>query len=185
MGLVDTAQDKIEDQLNSHGRGVAHVALGVAVCAAIAGGTALLAIKRAPPAAPVEKITAADGATVKPSKQTLSLLLPALFSLSSLSALRIWNAPSSSRRTRALALWGVMQGVNAALVWLAPKRRSAQLAGALATAGVTAAYSETAKRIDPKAAGMVAPYAGLMSFTSAMAGDIRRSREQHDPATLH
>lgn len=185
MGLVDTAQDKIEDQLNSHGRGVAHVAFGVAVCAAIAGGTALLAIKRAPPPAPAEEATATEGATVKPSKPTLSLLLPALFSLSSLSALRIWNAPSSPRRTRALTLWAVMQGVNAAMVWIAPKRRSAQLVGTLATAGITAAYSETAKRIDTKAAGMVAPYAGLMSFTSAMAGDIRRSREQQGEATVH
>lgn len=185
MGLVDTAQDKIEDQLNSHGRGVAHVAFGVAVCAAIAGGTALLAIKRAPPAGSIEKAVATDGATVKPSKPTLSLLLPALFSLSSLSALRIWNAPASPRRTRALALWGVLQTVNAALIWMAPKRRSAQLVGALATAGVTAAYSETAKRIDAKAAGMVAPYAGLMSFTSAMAGDVRRSREQGGQATVH
>ena len=185
MGLVDRAQDKIEDQLNSHGRGVGHVAFGVAVCAAIAGGAALLAIKRAPPADSIEKAAATDGATAAPSKPTLSLLLPALFSLSSLSALRLWNAPDSPRRTRALALWGVMQAVNAALVWVAPKRRSAQLVGALATAGVTVAYSETAKRIDAKAAGMVAPYAGLMSFTSAMAGDVRRTREEGGQATVH
>ncbi|WP_269715905.1 tryptophan-rich sensory protein [Caulobacter sp. NIBR2454] len=185
MGLVDTAQDKLEDQLNSHGRGAGHVAIGVAVCAAIASGTALIALKRTPPAGPAEQAAATDGVTVKPSKPTLSLLLPTLFSLSSLSALRIWNAPSSPRRTRALALWGVMQAVNAALVWAAPKRRSAQLVGAVATASITAAYAETAKRIDTKAAGMVAPYAGLMSFTSAMAGDVRRSREQGASRSLH
>ena len=185
MGLVDTAQDKLEDQLNSRGRGAGHIAIGVAVCAAIAGGTALIALKRTPPAPPSEQAAATDGATVKPSKPTLSLLLPTLFSLSSLSALRIWNAPSSPRRTRALALWGVMQAVNAALVWVAPKRRSAQLVGALATAGVTAAYAETAKRIDSKAAGMVAPYAGLMSFTSAMAGDVRRAREDPREVSVH
>lgn len=159
MTLADQARDKLEDTLNAEHRSLGHVATGVAVCLAVVGVTASLAVARPQPVAP--------GA--KPSRHPwIRAAWPALSSVTTLAALRVWNAPESPRRTRALAWWGVLQASNLALMVWRPRDRNVQLAAAMATAGLTAAYAHSAAGIDEKAAGLVAPtgFAGLASIVA-------------------
>ena len=159
MTILSQTQDKLEETLNAEGRSPGHVAAGVAVCLALVGVTAALAVARPQPVAP--------GA--KPSRHPwIRAAWPALSSVTTLAALRVWNAPSGPRRSRALAWWSVLQASNLALMVWRPRDRNAQLVAAVATAGLTAAYAQTAAHVDQKAAGLVAPtgFAGLASLVA-------------------
>ncbi len=171
MALIETAHDKAEDFLNSRGRSPGHVALGAAVCLAAAGVTALIAWKRSPTAANPRlerQFDRLDKSAMEPPKSAYSALWPALFSVMSLSALRIWNAPSGPERTRALSLWGGLQGLNALWMYLSPQHRLAQLAAAASTLAATMFYARAAGRVDEKSAKLVAPYAGWVSFANLL-----------------
>jgi tryptophan-rich sensory protein len=91
---------------------------------------------------------------------------PALFSVTSLAALRVWNAPDSPDRNRALGLWAGLQGLS--MLWMAwaPRDRTTQIVAAVSTAGLTAAYAHQAAYVDRKAAGLIAPtgFAGLSAL---------------------
>lgn len=171
MALLKTAHHKAEDFLNSRGRSPGHVALGAAVCLAAAGVTALIAWKRAPIAANPRlecQFDRLDKSAMEAPKSAYSALWPALFSVMSLSALRVWNAPSAPERTRALTLWGGLQGLNALWMYLGPKQRLAQVAAAVSTLAVTIFYARAAGQVDERSARMVAPYAGWISFDNLL-----------------
>lgn len=175
MDLLDDAQDKLEDALNAEGRPPSHIALGVLLCFGAVGVSALLA-HRAPPGEfqrSVEKHTEAK-------HNSLSGVWPAVFSVTTLAALRIWNAPHSTHRTRALGLWGASQVLNAVWVSLSPDRRWLQAAGAGATAIATAAYAMAARRVDVKAGSMVAPMVG-MTVTNLLTGELWRHSKPQRP----
>lgn len=159
MSLADHAQDKLTERLNAEGRSAGHVAAGVAICAALIGVTAAASILRPQPAAP--------GA--KPSRHPLvRAIWPSLFSVTTLAALRVWNAPSSPERRRALGLWSVLQASNLVMTLWRPARRSEQVVAAATTAALTAAYAHAAGYVDEKAANMTAPtgFAGLASLVA-------------------
>jgi len=159
MPLADKAQDKLTETLNAEGRSVAHVATGAAVCAVLIAITATLSIVRAQPPAP--------GA--EPSRHPLRRAIwPSLFSVTTLAAMRVWNAPPSRERRQALGLWAVLQASNIALTLWRPQRRNGQLAAAVTTAGLTAAYAHAASYVDQKAATMTAPtgFAGLAAVVA-------------------
>jgi bacterioferritin len=124
MDLLDEVGDKLEDTLNAEGRHPAHVTLGIVVCIGVVAATALLA-SRAEPGEfqrSVEKHSDAE-------RGVLSQIWPTLFSLTTLAAVRIWNAPHSPARTRALALWGLGQVFHGAWLMISPRRRALQVAG--------------------------------------------------------
>lgn len=171
MTVWDKAQDKVEETLNAEGRSATHVAVGLLICAAAVGATAAIAVVRPQPAAP--------GAPPERRSSPMRAVWPALFSVTTLAAIRVWNAPSSPERTRALAAWGGLQGLNALWMALRPRDRPTQIAAALTTAGMTALYARAASRVDKKAAGMVAP-AGWMSLAGVFG-----ARPHAEPATLH
>lgn len=156
MTLASTAADKVSETLNADGRSLSHVAAGVVICAALIGVTTALSVsgRQAP----------APGA--KPSRHPLmKALWPSLFSVTTLAALRVWNAPDSPERTRALGLWGLLQTSNLACSALKPRQQAGQITAAVATAGLTAAYAHAASYVDRKAAALTAPtgFAGLSS----------------------
>lgn len=159
MSLLDKAQDKVEETLNAEGRSASHVALGLLICVAAVGATAAIAALRPQPAAP--------GATPERRSSPMRAVWPALFSVTTLAAIRVWNAPSSAARTRALGVWGGLQAVNALWMALRPRDRPTQIAAALTTAAMTALYARFAARVDPKAAGLVAP-TGWMSLAGLL-----------------
>jgi tryptophan-rich sensory protein len=91
--------------------------------------------------------------------------------MTTLAALRVWNAPPSRERGQALTLWSALQASNILLTLWRPRRRAGQLAAAVATAGLTAAYAHAASYVDRKAATMTAPtgFAGLAAVVATPA----------------
>jgi len=187
MALLDAAHEKAEDFLNSRGRGPGHVAVGAALCLGAAALAALIAWKRSPTHENPElerQYDRLDKPAMEPPKSAYSVLWPALFSVMTLSALRIWNAPSGPERTRALSLWGGLQALNAAWMWISPQQRLAQLAAAVSTFALTMFYARAAERVDEKSAKLVAPYAGWVSFANLLQGQLwAKNRPRH--ATVH
>lgn len=189
MPLSETLHHKVGETLNSEGRSLGHVLTGAAICLAAVGVSTLVAAYRTPGGVNPKvrrQYDRLDEPAIAPPKKAISILWPALFSVTSLAALRIWNAPPSPERTRALAMWGGLQALNTIWMALGPKRRAEQVVAALSTAGLTAAYAGAARKVDEKAAGMVAPYAGWVSFANLFAGDMwRRNLDKPSGATVH
>lgn len=157
MPFIEKTRDAAEDALNADGRSAAHIATGLLICAGVIGLTAAIAATRPQPVAP--------GA--KPVRNpVVKAVWPALFSVTTLAAVRVWNAPASPARTRSLALWGGLQGLN--LLWMLwrPKDKPTQVVAALSTAGLTALYAHAAADVDQKAAGAIAPtgFAGISAL---------------------
>ncbi len=159
MNLADEAQERVADALNAQGRSTSHIATGLVICMGLIAGTAAVAAIRPQPAAP--------GA--EPSRRPLiRAIWPALFSVTTLASLRVWNAPASRQRTNALGLWAVLQASNALMIFLKPRSAPGQVAAAMATAGLTSAYAHVAASVDQRAAQMVAPtgFAGLAAIAA-------------------
>ncbi len=112
-----------------------------------------------------------------------AVVWPPLFMALTLSGLRIWNAPPSRARTRALTLWGLIQGFNALWMALGPRRLGGQLTTAVATLGAAAAYTWQARRIDAPAASLASPYLGWIGFANVLTEELwRRNQSAH---TVH
>lgn len=178
MKLLDKAQDRLEDTLNAQGRSPGHVALGAAICFGAVALSAYLAHRSEPGdfQRGVERHTEAGGSG-------LSQVWPALFSITTLAALRIWNAPSSPERTRALTLWGASQVLNGAWTAASSRHRMLQVLGGLATALLTAAYAREARHVDAKAGTFATPAAGL-AIGNLVTGEVWR-RGAPKGVTLH
>lgn len=154
MSLVDGARERLSESLNAEGRSLGHVAAGVAVCAGLIGLVAAVSVARPQPLAPGDE----------PERHPLlRAIWPSLFSLTTLAALRVWNAPASARRNRALGFWGVLHAANLILTVWRPTSRGERIAAATTTAVLTAAYAHAAADVDEKAANLAAPtgFAGL------------------------
>lgn len=159
MSLIDQAQTKVKEGLNANGRSLGHVATGIGICVALIGVTAGLAALRPQPPAP--------GAA--PSHHlAVRAIWPSLFSVTTLAALRIWNAPTSRDRTRALSLWSVLQTSNLVMTVWRPTHRNGKVFAAITTAALTACYARAAAKVDQKAANMSAPtgFAGLAAIAA-------------------
>jgi benzodiazapine receptor len=102
-----------------------------------------------------------------------------LYALMVGSAYRVWQLPPSPARTRALALWGGQLAANAAwtpLFFEARRPRAALVDIGLLLAGL-GAYVNEARKIDKKAAWMMAPYVGWSMFATALNEEIVRRNE--------
>jgi len=182
MALLDAAHDKTEEFLNSEGRSAGHIVLGAAICVTAALVSAFIAFKRAPTDANPEiehEFDRLEKSELEPPKSAYAFLWPALFSVMTLSAFRIWNAPSGPERTRALSLWGGLQALNAVWMWLSPRQRLAQLIAAGSTFGITLLYAKAAQRVDAKSGRLVAPYAGWVSFANLLNTELWRKNRPH------
>lgn len=158
---LDQAMDKASDFLNAQDRHPRHVALGVALTIGLALGSAALAHRVVEPRRRSRAQAArGQGAVTERPRSGLSLLLPAVFSATTLSAVRVWNAPSRRERTVALTLWAVAQSVNAALLALRPTGRASQILAAMTSAGLAAAFAHEARRVDVQAGKLAAPIGG-------------------------
>jgi tryptophan-rich sensory protein len=102
-----------------------------------------------------------------------------LFGMLTLSGLRIWTAPRGAARSRALAHWFGIQAMNA--IWMVLgfglRRRGAMAAEAVATVANAGAYVVAARRVDPVAGWLAAPYAAWVSFAALLSEELwRRNR---------
>ena len=155
---LDTARDQAADFLNAEGRDWTHVALGVALTAgfALAATTAASKLIRPKPRRALQPLGGDAPITERP-RGPLSLILPAMFSATTLSAVRVWNAPARPERRSAMALWLAAQAVSA--VWLAvrPTQRTTQIVAAMSSAGLAAAFAHEARKLDPAAGKLASP----------------------------
>jgi benzodiazapine receptor len=155
---LDTARDQAADFLNAEGRDWTHVALGLALTAgfALAATTAASKLIRPQPRHAIQPLGGDAPITERP-RGPISLILPAMFSATTLSAVRVWNAPARPERRTAMALWIAAQAVSA--VWLAvrPTRLTTQIAAAMSSAGLAAAFAHEARKLDPAAGKLASP----------------------------
>ena len=155
---LDTARDQAADFLNAEGRDWTHVALGLALTAgfALAATTAASKLIRPQPRRALQPLGGDAPITERP-RGPISLILPAMFSATTLSAVRVWNAPARPERRTAMALWIAAQSVSA--VWLAvrPTRLTTQIAAAMSSAGLAAAFAHEARKLDPAAGKLASP----------------------------
>jgi benzodiazapine receptor len=112
----------------------------------------------------------------QPPARAFAPVWTTLYALIAVSGWRVWCAPASPARTRALALWGGQLGLNAAWSWLffgaeSPKAALADV-GLLVPA--VALYAREARRVSPAAAWLVAPYLGWTAFAAALNASIVR-----------
>lgn len=155
---LDAARDHAADFLNAEGRDWRHVALGAALTVGFALAATAVATRAVPPQ--TRGLTGArkrEGPITERPRGPFSLILPAVFSATTLSALRVWNAPARPGRNTAMGLWAVAQAVNA--VWLAarPTGRWPQILAAMSSAGLAAAFAHEARKLDPGAGKLAAP----------------------------
>jgi benzodiazapine receptor len=99
-----------------------------------------------------------------------------LYTLIAASGYRMWSAPPSGERTKALGLWGAQLGLNAAWTWLFFGKRDPK--AALVDIGLLRlaihGYSEAARNVAPDADWMIAPYRGWVSFATLLNTEIVR-----------
>lgn len=171
----------VDEVANSHGRTTRHILTGVLITATAVAISAVIARANAPiPENPevysdYEELVQPE---IKPSPKVFAAIWPPLFMALTLSGLRIWNAPNSAARIQALGLWGLIQGVNAVWMALGPRRLGGQMAAAVISLGTAAAYAWRARRVDPPAANMVAPYLGWMAFANVLTEELWRKNPQ-------
>ena len=176
-------RDLADEFLNSNDRSTGHVVLGVGLMVGAALMAASVAARAARPSR--DPLPSGARATIERPKSPLSVALPALFSATTLSAIRIWNAPQGPTRTSALAYWGVAQAVNA--LWLAvrPRNMVGQMLAAMTSAGVTAAYAHEARKLDRRAGVIAAPQGRGVGLVNIVGDRLKHLRASPPTATLH
>lgn len=150
---LDDVRDNASDLINARDRGGGHILLGLGVTLGFAVAASTLAHASVRPQARGGK---EQPITERP-RGSLGLILPAMFSATTLSALRVWNAPNRPERTRALGLWAAAQALNAIWIALRPASRGLQIAAAMSSAGMAAAFAHEARKLDGRAGKMASP----------------------------
>ena len=174
---LDTARDQAADFLNAEGRDWTHVALGLALTAGFALAATTAASKLIRPQPRRALALGGQAPITERPRGPVSLILPAMFSATTLSAVRVWNAPARPERRTAMALWVAAQAVSA--VWLAarPTRRTTQILAAMSSAGLAAAFAHEARKLDPGAGKLASPMGmGVRLANQAEAGLARMTR---------
>jgi tryptophan-rich sensory protein len=103
----------------------------------------------------------------------------ALYGLIATSGYRVWKAPRSKERTRALALWGSQLALNTAWspLFFGLRKKKLALADLVVLLGTVAAYAETTRKVDKPAAAMMGPYLAWLAFAGVLNEEIvRRNR---------
>jgi tryptophan-rich sensory protein len=115
----------------------------------------------------------------QPPSSTFRWVWPVLYGCTALSGWRVWNQPAGPARSRALGLWALQLGFNAAWSWLffGKRRLKSALVDNLALGTSIAAYMAAARKVDRPAVALVAPYLGWVCFANLLNAEIvRRNR---------
>ena len=100
----------------------------------------------------------------------------ALFALTAISGFRVWRAPSSPARTRALALWTAQLALNTnwSRLFFGQHRPKAAFVDLGALLAILGGYVQQAKQVDKPAAYLMAPYLGWLSFAGYLNEEVIR-----------
>ncbi|CAN5134011.1 tryptophan-rich sensory protein [soil metagenome] len=155
--MFDDVQDKASELLNAEGRSSVHVAAGIVITVGFALLATAIANGTLKPKSSARKLRDGSAPVQEKPRGAFSLILPAVFSATTLSAVRVWNAPTSPERSIAMGLWFAAQTVNAVWLGLRPTSMRSQIAAAVSSAGLAAAFAHEARKLDEDAAKMAAP----------------------------
>ncbi|WP_426016148.1 tryptophan-rich sensory protein [Brevundimonas sp. DWR2-3-1b1] len=179
---IDDVRDAAKDLLNSEGRSTGHVLAGIALTvgfALLAHGIASGAMK---PKRNLKQARNKDLPITEKPRGAFSLILPAVFSATTLSAVRVWNAPPQRERTTAMGLWVAAQTVNAVWLGLRPSSMARQVIAAMSSAGLAAAFAHEARKLNEGAGKMASPTGSgvrLGNFLHRKADEASRERTLH------
>jgi len=178
--VFDDVQDRASDLLNAEGRSSVHVATGIVLTVGFALLATAIASGSLKPKRTVKHLRDRAGPVTEKPQGAFSLILPAVFSATTLSAVRVWNAPTSRERSLAMGLWFAAQTVNAIWLGLRPSSLRSQVAAAVSSAGLAAAFAHEARKLDDDAGKIASPTgAGVR-----VANFIQRKTDQSG-ATVH
>jgi len=178
--VFDDVQDRASDLLNAEGRSSVHVATGIVLTVGFALLATAIASGSLKPKRTVKHLRDRAGPVTEKPQGAFSLILPAVFSATTLSAVRVWNAPTSRERSLAMGLWFAAQTVNAIWLGLRPSSLRSQVAAAVSSAGLAAAFAHEARKLDDDAGKIASPTgAGVR-----VANFIQRKTDQGG-ATVH
>jgi benzodiazapine receptor len=175
---LEDARDVATGFLNAEGRHPAHVLLGVVLTLGFALAATHFARRTIEPR-PVE-LGPDDAPITERPRGPLSLVLPAVFSATTLSAVRVWNAPARRERTVAMGLWAAAQALNAVWIAMRPASRNLQIFAAMSSAGMAAAFAHEARKLDARAGKMAAPTGAGVHIANVLQG-----RSRHEGPTVH
>ncbi len=98
------------------------------------------------------------------------------------SGVRVWNAPDSRERTRALWLWAgqqTMNGIYSPLFFGAKQKKLAALHVA-AQVGIASRYAWVAGRVDRAAGWLAAPHVAWIAFATVLAEEVARRNPENE-----
>jgi benzodiazapine receptor len=101
-----------------------------------------------------------------------------LYGLMSLSAYRVFRAPASPQRSRALRLWWTQLALNGAWspLFFGARRPRLAMVDLAGLGGSLAGYTRAASKVDPPAAWLMAPYLAWVGYAAYLnAGIIGRN----------
>ncbi|WP_165943242.1 TspO/MBR family protein [Roseicella aquatilis] len=180
QALVEQARDAlVPRQAARVGNG--DIATALAVCGGAVLASGLLAARWSP--SPVHGRIRRDYERLEkppfnPPDSAFAIWGP-IYAALTVSGARLWNAPPSPARRRALAHWFGIQGLNALWMWLGfgQRMRGAATLEAAATTVNAVAYVEAARRVDRPAAWLAVPYAAWIGFAALLTEELwRRNR---------
>ena len=179
---IDDVRDAAADFLNSEGRSASHVVAGVILTAGFALLATALASGTITPKRTMKHVRDRAMPVTEKPRGAFSLILPAVFSATTLSAVRVWNAPASRERSLAMGLWFAAQTINAIWLGLRPSSMRSQIAAAMSSAGLAAAFAFEARKLDEGAAKMAAPTGAGVRVANFL---HRKTEQAVDARTLH
>jgi len=174
---IDGAREATVGFLNAHEREAGHVLLGVAVTVGFALAATFFARKTISPHP--RHLGEDDAPITERPRGPLSLILPAVFSVTTLSAVRVWNAPAARERNVAMGLWAAAQALNAVWIALRPASRGLQIAAAMSSAGMAAAFAHEARKLDARAGKLAAPAGASVAIANMVTGKSRSQPTVH------
>ena len=115
-----------------------------------------------------------DKPSFQPPNWVFAPVWTALYGMIAYSGYRVWKAPKSPQRTRALSLWGAQMLMNSAWtpLFFGARMPRAALVDIATLDATAAAYAASAAQVDRTAASLVVPYLGWLGFATALNGSI-------------
>ena len=175
--MGDGFRETLDRLVNRRGQSAEHLIMGMAITVGAVAISALIATRNAPTDGNPKVKAAYDALELpafQPPKVLFGLIWPPMFVALTLSGLRLWNAPPSPARARAMGLWEAIQGLNALWMALGPRRLGRQLATAVATFAAACGYAVEARKVDAPASNLVVPYVGWISFACLLTAEFWR-----------
>jgi tryptophan-rich sensory protein len=119
---------------------------------------------------------ALDKPPFTPPRAVFPVVWTSLYAVMSWSAWRVYNAPPSPDRTRALKLWFSQLATNArwSKLFFGKHRPDLALADSIALAGLIKSYISAAGRVDKAAARAFIPYLAWVGFATVLNAEIVR-----------